>query len=195
MILALFDFDGTITNSDSLFKFIKFVKGNFKFYLGLLVLSPILFAFKIQLIPNYKAKKMMLSWYFKGIKEEIFLELATQYSLGKLNSIIRSKAIERIEWHKKKGHTVIVVSASAEYWLKPWCESRNLELISTKLEVQNGLITGNFIGKNCNGEEKVNRIKEKISLDIVNYIYAYGDSIGDREMLAIANESYLKFFN
>lgn len=194
MILALFDFDGTITNSDSLFKFIKFVKGNFKFYLGLLVLSPILFAFKLQLIPNYKAKKMMLSWYFKGIKEEKFLELATQYSLGKLNSIIRPKAIERIEWHKKKGHTVIVVSASVEYWLKPWCESRNLELISTKLEVENGLITGNFIGKNCNGEEKVNRIKEKISLDVVNYIYAYGDSIGDREMLALANESYLKFF-
>ena len=56
MILSLFDFDGTITTDDSLIKFIRFAVGDIKAALGLFVLSPMLIAFKLKIIPNYKAK-------------------------------------------------------------------------------------------------------------------------------------------
>ncbi|MEW6528158.1 MAG: haloacid dehalogenase-like hydrolase [Spirochaetota bacterium] len=57
-----------------------------------------------------------------------------------------------------------------------------------RLEVKYGLLTGKFFGKNCYGPQKVKRIKEIYNLYDYQKIYAYGDSKGDKEMLAIADE-------
>ena len=119
MHLALFDFDGTITTDDSLIKFIRFVVGDAKFILGMTVLSPMLITYKLKLIPNYKAKQMMLSYFFKGMSEEQFQTIAQEYSLKHIDTILRPKAMERIAWHKKQGHKIVIVSASIECWLKP----------------------------------------------------------------------------
>ena len=192
--IAFFDFDGTITTDDSLLKFIRFVVGDRKFLVGLLFLSPMLVLYKLKFIPNYKAKQYLLSWYFKDIKKEDFFQVANKYSLNHIDKIVRKKAMDRINWHKKQGDKIVVVSASIDCWLRPWCNINNLELIATKLDLSEDKITGNFLTKNCYGQEKVNRINETYNLKEFNYIYAYGDSSGDREMLAIANEKYYKPF-
>ncbi len=194
MKLALFDFDGTITKDDSLLKFIRFVVRDVRFVFGLVVLSPILVAYKLKLIPNYKAKQYMLSWFFKGMSKDAFFKVANEYSLVHIDKILRPKAIEKINWHKEQGHKVVVVSASIECWLRPWCKKNDLELIATQLEIKDGIVTGKLLSKNCYGVEKVNRIKEIYNLKDFEYIYSYGDSIGDKEMLSIANESFYKPF-
>jgi len=191
--IAFFDFDGTITTDDSLLKFIRFVVGDSKFLLGLFVLSPILIAYKFRLIPNYKAKQKMLSWYFKGMQKDRFYKVANEYSLIHINKILRPKAMEKIKWHKENGHKIVVISASIECWLKSWCDKNDLELIATKLEISD-VVTGKLLSKNCYGVEKVNRIKEKYELNQYEYIYAYGDSSGDKEMLELANEKHYKPF-
>ena len=194
MTLALFDFDGTITTDDSLLKFIRFVVGDRRFLLGLVVLSPMLVLYKLKLIPNYKAKQYLLSWFFKGMRKVDFLKVANEYSLVHIDKILRLKAIEKINWHKNQGHKVVVVSASIECWLRPWCEKNNLELIATKLEIKDDIVTGKLLSKNCYGVEKVNRIKELYDLEIFDYIYAYGDSSGDKRMLEISHEKFYKPF-
>ena len=194
MKLALFDFDGTITKDDSLLKFIRFVVGDGRFIFGLVVLSPILVAYKLKLIPNYKAKQKMLSWFFKGMSKEAFLKVANEYSLVHIDKILRPKAIEKINWHKNQGHKVVVVSASIEFWLRPWCEKNGLELIATKLEIKDDIVTGKLLSKNCYGVEKVNRIKEIYNLKDFEYIYSYGDSSGDKQMLELAHEKFYKPF-
>ncbi len=73
MIITLFDFDGTITTDDSLIKFIRFVVGDVKTAWGMILLSPMLIIYKLKLIPNYKAKQIMLSYFFKGMDEQLFL--------------------------------------------------------------------------------------------------------------------------
>lgn len=192
--IAFFDFDGTITTDDSLLRFIRFVVGDFRFIFGLVALSPILLAYKLGLIPNYKAKQKMLSWFFKGISKNAFFKVANEYSLVHIDKILRQKAMEKINWHKAQGHQIVVVSASIECWLSQWCTKNGLELIATKLEIKDGVVTGALLSKNCYGEEKVNRIKELYNLDEYEYIYAYGDSRGDQEMLKLANESFYKPF-
>ena len=192
--LALFDFDGTITKDDSLLKFIRFVVGDGRFIFGLVVLSPILVAYKLKLIPNYKAKQYMLSWFFKGMSKDAFLKVANEYSLVHIDKILRPKAIEKINWHKNQGHKVVVVSASIEFWLRPWCEKNGLELIATKLEIKDDIVTGKLLSKNCYGVEKVNRIKEIYNLKDFEYIYSYGDSSGDKQMLELAHEKFYKPF-
>ena len=192
--LALFDFDGTITTKDSLAEFIKFAVGKKLYYLGLLRLSPVLFMFVTKLLPNDVAKQKMMAYFFKGWCFDKFQTIADNYAQTEINNIIRPQALQKINWHKKQGHRVIIVSASMENWLQKWCESLEIELIATKLKVINNKITGKFLGKNCHGEEKVNRIKILLNLSTFNVIYAYGDSSGDKAMLELADTKFYRFF-
>jgi len=192
--IALVDFDGTITTDDSLIMFIRFVVGDTKFAIGMVALSPMLTTYKLKLIPNYKAKQYMLSYFFKGMTEEKFMQVANEYSLKHIDTILRAKAMEKIAWHKEQGHKIVIVSASIECWLKPWCDKHALDLIATKLEIKGGTVTGKFLSKNCYGIEKANRVHKQYNLDDYDHIYAYGDSRGDKELLALADESFYKPF-
>ena len=194
MILAFFDFDGTITTHDSLIKFIRYAFGDIKTILGMTLLSPMLIAYKLKFIPNYKAKQWMLSYFFKGMDEKEFKKLAQDFSLNQIDTFLRPKAMEKIAWHKEKRHKIVLVSASIECWLKPWCDRNGLGLIATKMEVINGKISGKFLSKNCYGIEKANRIKEIHNLDDYDHIYAYGDSKGDKELLELADSKYYRVF-
>ena len=147
-----------------------------------------------KIIPNYKAKQWMLSYFFKGMEEQRFLKVAEDYSLNHIDTILRPAALEKIAWHKEQGHKVVVVSASIEYWLKPWCDKNSLDMIASKIGIKDGLVTGKLLSKNCYGAEKENRVKEAYNLSDYDYIYAYGDSRGDKELLALANESFYKPF-
>ncbi|UZS00102.1 HAD-IB family hydrolase [Chondrinema litorale] len=192
--LALFDFDGTITYKDTFIEIIKYQKGVFDFFIGFLILSPILLLYKLKIILNWRAKEMVLSYFFKDMDVEEFGKKCESFTNEVLPKLIRPDALIQIQEHLRKEHRVIIVSASADLWLKYWCFQNNVELISSKLENKDGKITGKLLGKNCYGQEKVNRIKEIINLQYYKYIYAYGDSKGDKQMLSIATNSFYKFF-
>lgn len=194
MKLALFDFDGTITNVDSMLHFIEFCVGKKKFWLGLCCLSPILILYKLKIIPNDIAKQKFLAHYFKSYSEKELKEKAKNYSLTQIDKIVKANAIEKIKWHQQQGHEVVIVSASMQCWLKPWCDKHDIQLISTRLDFKNGKFIGKFATKNCYGVQKVKRIKEAFNLEDYETIYAYGDSKGDAEMLSIADTSHFKFF-
>jgi HAD superfamily hydrolase (TIGR01490 family) len=192
--IALFDFDGTVTQKDTLVRFIRFAAGKYRMLWGMAYLSPMLTAYKLKLIQNYKAKEIMLSYFFKDMDESDFLRKAKRYSLEHIDTILRPGAMERIRWHQTQGHRVVIVSASIECWLKPWCDRHNIELIATRLERKDGKLTGKFLGKNCYGMEKALRIREAHDLENYKKIFAYGDSPGDREMLALAHEAHYRPF-
>lgn len=195
MNIAFFDFDGTITHKDSLADFIQFAVGKRRYYLGILATSPILIAYKLKLLRNDKAKQLFFSHFFKHWNSDDFQSIATDYSVNSLDEIIRDAALQRINWHKNKGDTVIVISASIENWLTGWCDKNNIGLIATKIDINNNQLTGKFSTKNCYGIEKVNRINNEINLSDYTKIYAYGDSSGDKEMLQLADQPHYKIFN
>ena len=186
--IALFDFDGTITRKDSLFDFIAFVKGERKLWVGMLALAPMLIQYKLKLLSNDEAKQRMLSYFFSGMDVQQFKKLGEEYALTKIDTIVRPKAMEQIVWHQAQGDTVVIVSASIRCWLDAWCKKHNIMLISTELVKENEKITGRFSTRNCYGKEKVQRLKESFDLKSYQYIYAYGDSAGDKELLALADE-------
>ena len=194
MKLALFDFDGTITTKDSLVDFIQYATGKSTYYVGLLKLSPMLVAYTFKLIPNHIAKEKLIGHFFKDWDINLFQKLAEQYSSEQIDKITRPKATEKIKWHQEQGHKVVMVSASMECWLEAWCDMQNIELISTQLEMRDNKLTGKFVTKNCYGIEKANRVKKAYNLSDYDYVYAYGDSHGDKELLALADESFYKPF-
>ena len=193
MTIAFFDFDGTITRKDTMFQFIRFSKGNLMFYVGLLLLSPVLFAYKIGIIPNWRAKELLFSFYFGGMDEADTLRLGQEFSEQVVPKLIRQEAIQEIEFHKNMASKIVVVTASFSIWIKAWCELNQFELIATEHDIRQGRLTGLIKGKNCHGAEKVRRIKEKFDLHQFDKIYAYGDSVADLEMLNLADFKCLKW--
>lgn len=194
MNLALFDFDGTITYKDSLADFIIYAVGKPRYYVGLIMLSPVLLAWKLKLVSAEYAKSRLIAHFFKGWDEVIFRQLAEQYSLTRIDKIVRLQARDRILWHKKRGDEVVVVSASIVCWLSGWCRQQEIQLIATELEFCQQKLTGKLVGKNCQGQEKVKRICTDYDVHEFERIYAYGDSQGDKEMLALADEAYYRLF-
>lgn len=193
--LALFDFDGTITRKDSFIEFIKYYSGTSKSLFGALFLAPRMIFFKLGFIPNWKAKESVLTWFFRGESHSEITRKGQLFCLHIIPKMLKKEALLKLEEHKANGDKVILVSASAEEWLEPWTKSVGIDLIGTKLKVENNQLTGKIDGHNCYGIEKVNRIKERLELSDYDKIYAYGDSRGDKEMLALADHSFYRPFS
>lgn len=192
--LALFDFDGTLTRKDSFIEFIFFSRGTLKAVLGLIILSPIIVSMKVKLLSRSRAKEIMFSYYFKGMEISEFTRLGMAFVDEALNSIVRPSALKRLNEHRTAGDRIIVVTASAYEWVKPWTNKIGVELIATKWAKHSGRLTGKLEGRNCNGEEKVKRLREVVSPESFEAIYAYGDTSGDQAMLAIATHKHYRLF-
>lgn len=192
--IAFFDFDGTITTKDTMFELIRHLKGDTRFYLGFLLNIPVFAAMKLKLISKQTAKEKLLTWFFKGTDLAEFQEGCDVFATSKLPALTREDALKEIAKLKAEGFEIVVVSASAENWIKKWAESTGLKLIATKLDVSNAKLTGKLYGANCNGPEKENRIRLAYDLSDFGDIYCYGDSGGDQEMLALGTRTFYKPF-
>ncbi len=192
--LVLFDFDGTITFKDTFLEFIKFTHGKARFYAGFSILFPFLLLYKLGIIPNYKAKEIVLSWYYKGKNIQYLQEKGKSFAEKKLPQLVRPLALEKIKEYQALHYEIVIVSASIKEWLEAWCQAHHIPLISTELETKNNNITGKLATANCFGAEKVRRIKQNYQLSDFDTIIAFGDSKGDKEMLEIANEAHFKPF-
>ena len=191
--LVGFDFDGTITTKDTFIKFIRFSKGNCRFFCGFLLFSPLLAAMKLKIYPNWKLKQKIFSYFFKGTTLAAFNKLCEDFANNNQH-IIRPKAIKKINEYVQQNFETIIISASIKNWITPFADKLGINTtICTEIEVNDNMIlTGEFSTPNCYGKEKVNRLLE-IYPDRENYyLIAYGDSSGDKELLSFADEKYYK---
>lgn len=200
--VAVFDFDGTLTLRDSFLPFLSAIAGRRRYLLGLIKLSPVLLGYCLKLIPNWRAKEAMLTHFLAGTSTTQLGSASERFARRGLPKLLRSEAIARLAWHQQKGHRTLIISASPEAYLRPWAELMGIDYIAgTRLESRNGYITGRILGKNCYGPEKVIRLQtilpeilSKIEQTQPCVLYAYGDSKGDRELLAIAQYPYYRKF-
>jgi HAD superfamily hydrolase (TIGR01490 family) len=192
MNLALFDFDGTLTRRDTLLDFLRFSYGNRRFILGLVSVSPYIVSFKLGLYPNWRAKERLLSFFLKG-QSKAFLALQAQRYVDAVGSgIFEENMLKRLRGHQDNGDVVMIVSASPEDWISLFAKQLGVSFVSTQLATEDGVLTGRIAGRNCYGAEKVVRIKERLDISVFEKVFAYGDSRGDREMLALATPIIFK---
>ncbi len=193
MNVAFFDLDGTITCKDTLLRFIRFSKGNLNFYIGFILLMPVLISYRIGFIPNWRAKELFFSYFFKGMKADELSVMGNEFAKSILPDILRPEAIRELEIHKKEATKIVIVTASSPIWTKSWCDLHRFDLIATDFEINEGRYTGLIKGANCFGQEKVRRIKERFDLSVFDQVYAYGDSSSDRAMLDLADVKFMKW--
>lgn len=191
--LYCFDFDGTITTKDTMFLFLKFYNPS-RFYFQFLRHIPLFILMKIKLANTEKVKKSLIASVIKNEKETKLNETAQQFFEAYKNSIIRTTAMDFIK-NIDENSTPYLVTASLDVWVKPFADYFKFGCISTLAKYEDGVFTGDFASKNCNGQEKVNRIKATIDTSKFDKTIAFGDTSGDKQMLDWADESYFKFFH
>ena len=101
---------------------------------------------------------------------------------------MRIDTLSRLKRHIADGAKIYVVSASIEEWVRPIVERYgNVTVLATQVEVNNGVLTGHFLSKNCYGKEKIHRLLEIEPKREEYHLTAYGDSRGDKEMILQAD--------
>lgn len=187
--VAVFDFDGTLTTKDTLLMFIHFATGTQRFLIGFMLFSPIIILTKLGMFDNHRCKEKVFSWFFKGMKHDEFEELGRRFC-SRLKTVAKASTTQALAKHRQQGDSVYVISASIEEWVRPYCETLGVNIVlATKVETdRNGVLTGRFASHNCYGEEKVRRLLTVEPDREAYHLTAYGDSKGDLEMFAIADE-------
>jgi HAD superfamily hydrolase (TIGR01490 family) len=192
--LYLFDFDGTLTHKDTMFLYLKFYNP-YRYRISFLKHLPLFFLLKLKLADAENVKKSFISSILKG-QTQVEIEAKTQLFFNHYYpSVMRKNALEFIQNIDRYHVESYLVTASLDIWVKPFAEKLNLKLIATKADFENHIFNGNFTSPNCNGKEKVNRIKNEIAGKHFDKIIAFGDTSGDQPMLKMADESYYQFFH
>ena len=192
-VVAAFDFDGTVTHRETLSAFLWQVTVPWRFALNTFLLLPTLLGYLLRLIPNSVAKERLLRRFLAGMSREVLAREGERFAHERIPALLRPQAVTRLAWHRRQGHRCVVVSASIEDYVAPWALAAGFDaVIATRLETDGvGRVTGRYDGGNCYGAEKARRLRALLGEAAVE-LYAYGDSRGDREMLAMADHAYYR---
>ena len=115
----------------------------------------------------------------RGMSDAIFSETAREVYEKDLSGNIYPEARALVDAHRAKGHTVVIVSSATQYQVQHVAAELSIEhVLCTRLEVENGALTGAVVPPVCYGEGKLEaarRFVEEngVSLDR-SYFYTDG---------------------
>ncbi len=184
--LVAFDFDGTLTVADSFTAFLRWRAGPTGWLAGMAALAPATARYLVDR-DRGRIKAAAVAQFLDGVEALQLSGEAERFADQVWDRFMRPDALACWEdWGKKGAHRVIV-TASPALTVAPFARRLGAEaLLGTELALDpDGRITGAFVGENCRGEEKVERLIRAYGPDAVLEA-AYGDTSGDAEMLARA---------
>jgi phosphatidylglycerophosphatase C len=203
LVIAAFDFDGTLTQRDTFTVFLARGLGWPRFLGALLRCSPWLAGYALRLVPNDVAKGKLMQATLAGRSLTETDDWATRWLAQDFPGQLREAAMARLAWHKEAGHCCVMVSASPDLYLSRVADQLGFDaLICTEMEVQGEgdtrRLTGRMKTPNCHGEQKVLRLKawmaERFGAAALAGVtlYAYGDTTGDKPMLRMARHAWYR---
>jgi len=192
--IVAFDFDGTLTIRDSFTEFLKWRAGPVRWFQGLARLIPAVFAYLSDKdrgrIKVASVREFLMDADRKALEAE-----AERFATDIWPRFMRPDALATWEdWGRRGAHRVIV-TASPETTVAPFARKLGAEnLIGTRLAFDDqDRVLGTFVGGNCRGEEKMHRLRAAYGADM-QLAAAYGDTSGDAQMIAAAEEKGFRVF-
>ena len=193
-VVAAFDFDGTLTRGDSVVPFLCLVGGRRRLVLQLARRAPSVIAAAAR-HDRDRLKALATDAAFRGVPRSRVDALALEHGLAIAARGLRDDVVARLGWHREQDHRVVVVSAAYEPYVRVAADALGVaDVIATRLAVDDAdVCTGELDGANCRAAEKAHRLERWLSqqglarADVE--LWAYGDSSGDRELLAHADHA------
>ncbi|MEO5679538.1 MAG: HAD family hydrolase [Acidimicrobiales bacterium] len=183
---AAFDFDGTLTRRDTLLPFLVHVAGRRAVGRALAARAgPLALALGGRGDRGVQ-KEQVLGRLLAGWPLAELEAVADEFAEAAVATRLRPEVVGHLRAHLAAGDLVVVVTASPELVVAPIARRLGpVPVVGTRLEVgADGRLTGGLLGANVRGAEKVRRLTEWLGDGTLHW--AYGDSAGDREMLAAA---------
>ncbi|MDQ8029946.1 MAG: HAD-IB family hydrolase [Brevundimonas sp.] len=192
--VVAFDFDGTLTIRDSFTSFLRWRAGPGGWALGLVKMAPAVAAYARDR-DRGRIKAASVKEFLKGVSRAELEAEAERFADQVWSEFMRPDALKVWnDWGKRGAHRVIV-TASPDTTVAPFARRLGAEgLIGTHLAFDSDdRITGGFDTPNCRGEEKMRRLRAAYGPDL-HLTAAYGDTSGDTEMIAAADEKGFRVF-
>jgi phosphatidylglycerophosphatase C len=187
--VAAFDLDGTLTRRDTMLPFVARVCGWSAVGRTLARHAVPLTRMAVGRADRDQVKEGVLAPLLGGRRLADLESIAEAYAGDVVADGLQADVAERVRRHLDAGHEVVIVSASPALYVAPI--GRRLgaaAVLATELEMVDGVLTGRLLGRNCRGPEKVDRLRTWLD-GRTPVLHAYGDSSGDRELLAWAEFS------
>jgi len=192
MRLVFFDFDGTLTKSDTLWPFAR-VLSESRRHRGTvrIAVALSLFGLRVGLRSNHAFKQRFIQLLVQGQSTERMRQLSEQFHQTVLTSLLNKDVFEALSRHTLAGDHVYLVSSNFDFFLEPLRTKWNLKgIFATKTEVEAGRFTGRLLGSPCDGKEKLERVLAFFGEKRVRDAVAYADSANDRYLLGIVKTSH-----
>jgi len=192
--IAAFDVDGTVTDRDCVVPFMRSVTGARRI-IPRLAARPGRLVTVLARRDRDELKALAAAAAFRDRPYDDLASRGVDFARTVHDRWLRTDTVEALQFHRAAGDRVVLVSASFEVYLRPLGEMLGVDdVLATRLQLADGVATGALDGPNCRGPEKVRRLHEWIdgqcgARNNVRVV-AYGDSAGDRELLADADEAH-----
>jgi phosphatidylglycerophosphatase C len=192
--VVAFDFDGTLTIRDSFSAFLKWRAGPLRWAIGALRLAPAALAYAFNR-DRGQIKAAAVREFLKGATRQRLEADARAFAQQHSRSLLRPDALATWKRWRNEPVKLVIVTASPEFVVAPFARGLGAdELIGTEFVFDDqDRITGDYVSPNCRGPEKVVRMKRAFGPDFALKA-AYGDTTGDREMIAMADHAGYRVF-
>lgn len=189
-VVAAFDFDGTLSTRDNVVPFLRTAVGLPKLAAALTVIAPRLVVGAVDDRRRDAAKAALVRRTLTGYPADELTDVAELFAERVVRKHLRADAVERAEWHRGQGHELVIVSASLTAYLQPIATRLGFDaVLGTDLEAgADGRLTGALAGPNVRRAEKARRLDAWLG-GRPGFVWAYGDSTGDRELFERADRA------
>ncbi|GIU04973.1 MULTISPECIES: HAD-IB family phosphatase [unclassified Shewanella] len=192
MKLVLFDFDGTLTHQDMFTKFILYSATPVRLVLGIVFMSPLYLLYRLGFIPARKLRPLVSFFAFAGRNKLRVDAIGRAYADKIIPKHIRLDAMQILKQHQDDGATIVLVSASLDLYLKPWCEMMNIQLICSEMASKGMRYSGYYRAGDCSCSAKADKVLQQFDLNAFSQVYAYGDTKEDLAMLSLADKAFMQ---
>jgi HAD superfamily hydrolase (TIGR01490 family) len=190
--LALFDFDGTLTVRETFAAFMHAAVSPVRRMAGVPVFAPMLVGYRAGWVSGIAIRAAVVRFGFSGVPQARVRAAGEAFARDVIPGLVDAAMMRRLDVHRARGDTVVVVSGALDAYLAPWCEYHCLPLLCSRLEVVDGMLTGGYHGAQCVDEEKARRVREQLDLAAFGGISAYGDTAEDHALLALADRPFYR---
>ena len=185
-VAAFFDVDHTLIFCNSARKWVEYLWRNDKISITAALRSVWwLVKYRLSVLDYEQVTAEVVAEYAGKSVEELAVEVAAWFH-SDVEPMICVEGRERIEWHRERGHTLVLLTSGTFFSVAPLQENLAIpHLVCTQLEIVEGRLTGKHLPPSCFGPGKLRAalsFAEEHGIDLERS-YFYTDSYSDLPML------------
>ncbi len=198
-VVAAFDFDGTVTDRDTLVPFLVLAFGRARVAAAFAVLAFTGLGYLLRLVTIDEFKVRVLRRLVAGVPARRLRALGPAHARA-IKPWLRPSALHRIAWHRARGDTLVLVSSTLDVYLRHVGAVLGFDVVlCSRLRARRGAdgvarFDGELDGADCTGDEKLRRLVSVVGDLSGVELHAYGDSAGDAALLGAADHAHFRPF-